>query len=200
MPMMRVAGLPAMIGHEYQVDLSSSTSPMATAREIAIEIMPHFALRVLAGRVCSYGTYAKAIGRDPAKESMVIGQAMHAIGAACVLAGVPVAPLYFVKRADGGWRGVFEADVFERIHVLPHYELLYVTAREYKYTASDFGKVERVLQEVLPRHLRPDQLSPHDIWGIVIHNKNKDSITLLEKAIAKYKMIFDAAKSERDKS
>ena len=81
---------------------------MATARELAIQVLPYFAGYVLAGHVHPYGVYAKAIGRDPAKESMVIGKAMHAIGAVCVLAAIPVAPLYFIKRADGEWRGVFE--------------------------------------------------------------------------------------------
>ncbi len=30
----------------------------------------------------AYGWYAKKIGRSPAKESMVVGMGMHAIGAA----------------------------------------------------------------------------------------------------------------------
>jgi len=52
---------------------------MASAREIGLEVLPHFKENVLAGRVLPYGYYAKATGRDIATESMAIGQAMHAI-------------------------------------------------------------------------------------------------------------------------
>jgi hypothetical protein len=72
---------------------------MATAREIAIEVMPHFAKHVLAGQVAPYGVYAAAIGRNAAKESMVIGKAMHIIGGVCVLARIPVAPLHAFRYA-----------------------------------------------------------------------------------------------------
>jgi hypothetical protein len=150
---------------------------MSTAREIAIEVLPHFAKSVLSGHVFSYGVYAKAIGRNQAKESMVIGKAMHAIGGVCVLVGIPVAPLHFVERADGEWRGVFESAFAERTHVLPHYDLLCVTARIHKYTEKDFERVERALRETLPKYLRPDQLSPHDIWHLAIYSKRKDSTT-----------------------
>ena len=173
---------------------------MASARELAIEVLPHFAKNVLAGHVHSYGVYAKAIGRDPAKESMVIGKAMHAIGAVCVLAAIPVAPLFFIKRADGEWRGVFESDVHERTYVLPHYDLLYITAREFKYSESDFARVEKGLKEVLPKYLRPDQLSPHDIWRWSIYAKLPDSTTPLETALARYQEFFDKAKAARDGS
>ncbi len=74
---------------------------MSSAREIALEVLPHFAENVLAGRVLSYGYYAKAIGRDVAKESIVIGQAMHAIGGVCAIAGIPIAPLHY-DLADHG--------------------------------------------------------------------------------------------------
>lgn len=171
---------------------------MASARELAIEVLPHFAKNVLAGHVRPYGNYAKAIGRDPAKESMVIGKAMHAIGAVCVLAGIPVAPLFFIKRADGEWRGVFESNVDERTYVLPHYDLLYVTAREFEYSTNDFARIEKGLKEVLPKYLRPDQLSPHDIWHWAIYTKLKDSTTPLQRALAKYQELFERAKAERN--
>jgi hypothetical protein len=170
---------------------------MSTAREIAIDVLPHFAKNVLSGHVFSYGVYAKAIGRNQAKESMVIGKAMHAIGGVCVLVGIPVAPLHFVERADGEWRGVFESEFAERTHVLPHYDLLCVTARIHRYTEKDFERVEHALRETLPKYLRPDQLSPHDIWHLAIYSKRKDSTTPWQRAIAIYQAIFDAAQSER---
>jgi hypothetical protein len=172
---------------------------MASAREIAIEVLPHFAKSVLAGHVFPYGYNATAVGRDPATESMVIGKAMHAIGAVCVLAKIPVAPLFFIRRKDGEWRGVFESDVHESTYVLPHYDLLYVTARDFKYSESDFLRVEKGLKEVLPKYLRPDQLSPHDIWHWAIYTKLKDSTTPLEVALARYQELFDEAKAARER-
>src|SRR6266581_811840 len=106
---------------------------MPSAREIALEVLPHFRESVLAGRVLSYGVYAKAIGRDVATESIVIGHAMHAIGGMCAFAAIPVAPLHFVQRADGEWRGIFESDASERTEVLPHYDLLQLAARIHTY-------------------------------------------------------------------
>jgi len=168
---------------------------MPSAREIAIQVLPFFAEEVLAGNVLPYGFYAKAIGRSAAKEAMVIGQAMHAMGAACVLTQIPVAPLHFAKRADDGWRGVFEADSAERLHVLPHYDLLYVTAREFAYSHQDFRRVARVLREVFPKYLKPDQLSPHDLWHVVIYWKLREGGTIFTKALDKCREIYANAKS-----
>lgn len=170
---------------------------MATAREVAIEVLPYFEQSVLAGHVLPYGHYAAGIGRDAAKESMVIGQAMHAIGGVCALCGIPIAPLFFIKRSDGEWRGVFEGNASERQHVLPHYDLLYVTAREYKYTNKDFQRLKRGLTEVLPKHLGPDQLSQHDIWHVAIFSKLKDGTTPFERAVSKYKEIYAEAKASK---
>ena len=136
---------------------------MSSARELALEVLPHFRANVLARSVRTYGFYAKVIGRDAAKESMVIGKAMHAIGGTCAFIGIPVAPLYYVKRADGEWRGIFQSDSIERTHVLPHYDLLTVSARIYDYTEDDFRKIEKALRELFPKYLKPNQLSPHDL-------------------------------------
>jgi hypothetical protein len=57
---------------------------MSTTREIAIDILPHFSSNVLKGNVQTYGYYANKIGRKPEKKSMIIGPAMHLIGAACI--------------------------------------------------------------------------------------------------------------------
>jgi hypothetical protein len=173
---------------------------MSTAREIAIEVLPHFERNVLERRVLSYGVYANAIGRDPAKDSMSIGQAMHAIGGACVLLAIPVAPLYFVKRSDDHWRGVFEADPAESQHVLPHYDLLYVSARMFKYSSKDFQRIDRALREILPKHLRPDQLSPHDIWHLAIYTSRPDGTTSLIRALNRYREILAEIEAERSRS
>jgi hypothetical protein len=173
---------------------------MTSARELAIEVLPHFERAVLAGHVYAYGHYASAIGRSSETESMIIGKAMHAIGAVCVLAKIPIAPLHFVRRADGEWRGVFESNTHERIHVLPHYNLLYVTARDYKYTTSDFARVRKALADVLPKYLPSDQLSPHDIWRWALHAKLKDGRTPWELALARYRELFASIKDARRNS
>jgi len=169
---------------------------MASAREIGLEVLPHFKENVLAGRVLPYGYYAKATGRDIATESMAIGQAMHAIGGMCAFTGIPVAPLHFVRRADGEWRGIFEADVEEKIHVWPHYDLLCLAAKCYAYTEDDFRKIDKGLREVLPRHLRPDQLSPHDIWHLAIHSRLKDS-TPFQRSLERYRQIVETFRAAR---
>jgi hypothetical protein len=170
---------------------------MATAREVAVEVLPHFAEAVIARREYTYGHYAVAIGRSEAKESIVIGQAMHAIGAACVFCAVPVAPLAFVKRADGEWRGVFETDILERQHVLPHFDLLYVTARDFEYSSRDFERVGKALADVLPRHVGPNWLSPHELWTLAVTLKASDGRTVFERAVAKYESLYSEAKARR---
>ncbi len=165
---------------------------MATASEIALALLPQFEKNVLAGKICDYSYYAKTIGRSPAKESIVIGEAMHAIGGACVFCQVPVMPLQYVQRADGKWRGVFEANPIERVHVLPHYELLCKAARVYTYNEKDFRRIERALRGVIPKYLSPHDLgSPHDIWQVAVQSKLKDSTTPFQRALVVYQRIVD---------
>ena len=170
---------------------------MTSAIQLALDVLPHFRTAVLKRHVYTYGHYASAIGRDSATESMVVGKAMHAIGAACVLGAVPLAPLHFVERADGEWRGVFEADASESIHVLPEYNLLYVTARDHHYSERDFERIHRALAVAFPKHLKPDQLSPHDLWHIVIHAKLKDGSTILQQALIKYRELAAQQRANR---
>ena len=158
---------------------------MASAVEIAQQVAPHFAQRVLAGHVCDYALYAKAIGR-PSKEARVIGGAMHVIGAACVIAGVPVAPLHYVQRADGKWRAVFEGDSLERALVLPHFNTLLEAARLHSYKQEEFTLVERVLKNI-PKVLGPHGLdSPHKVWHVALTNKKNKPATPFENALALY--------------
>ncbi|CAG0992689.1 hypothetical protein GPROT1_03162 [Gammaproteobacteria bacterium] len=120
---------------------------------------------------------------------------MHAIGGVCVLAAVPVAPLHFVQRSDGAWRGVFEEDSSERSHVLPHYDVIYVSARDYGYSQQDFARVARGLAEVVPK-----DWSPHKIWHHAIYRKPKGaSDTYFERALAKYNALVDQLRLARRK-
>jgi hypothetical protein len=170
---------------------------MSTARELALELLPHFQRAVEARHVYTYGHYANAIGRNSARDSLAIGQAMHALGAACVLAGVPVAPLHYVERGDSGWTGIFESDPLECLHILPHYDLLYVTAREHSYTTEDFQRIDKALRVVFPKHLKPSQLSPHDLWHVLIYAKLKDGTTILELSLSKYRDMLETLHARR---
>ncbi|NGX16158.1 hypothetical protein [Wenzhouxiangella sp. XN24] len=117
---------------------------------------------------------------------------MHAIGAACVFAKIPVAPIYYVKRADGNRCGVFEEDPLENTRVLPHYNLLYVTAREYQYSAAEFGRLQRGLAEVIP-----NKWTPHFMWHVAIAAKPKGAEqTYFELALATYQKIMGRLRSE----
>lgn len=169
---------------------------MATAREIALEVLPHFTRNVLAGHVFSYGHYAAATGRNSAKESMAIGPAMHAIGAACVFAKIPVAPLYFVKRADCQDAQVFVSDPLENQLVTEHYDTLFVAAREYRYTEQDFQRIEVALREKIP-----NGWSPHYMWHVAVVRKPKDSDeTYFERALDVYKEFIENERQARKKS
>lgn len=123
-------------------------------------------MNVLAGQVCSYGHYAAVTGRNSATEAMAIGPAMHAIGAACVFTKVPVAPLYFVKRADNQDTQIFASDPLENALVTEHYNVLFIAAREYHYTEQDFQRIETVLREKIP-----NDWSPHFMWHVSVVKK-----------------------------
>ena len=171
---------------------------MSTSLELAREVLPHFRANVLRGWVRTYGGYAAAIGRSPAKEAVVIGKAMHLIGAACVMARVPVAPIHFVERADGDWRGIFESAASESIHVLPEWDTLAVSSRIYRYTEADFAKIAKAIEQVIPKHFPAEFQSPRDVWHVLIHNKLKDGSTILERALVRYREIIEEARRARN--
>jgi hypothetical protein len=165
---------------------------MATAREIALEILPHFAENVLARQVFSYGVYAYAVGRDVANGSIAMGPAMHAIGAVCVFARIPVAPLYFVKRSNSQSAQVFTNDPLESQRVLQHYSTLFVAAREYHYSRRDFERLESALRKI------PKDWSPHLMWHVAIAtNPSGYDETFFQRALVVYKEIIGNARKSR---
>lgn len=162
----------------------------STARENAIELVPHFAKCVLAGRVHTYGYYAKLLGRDPEKHAIGLGPAFHAIGAACVYLQVPVAPLYYVRRDDNKRQDIFESDPLEARDVLPHLNLLYVAAREYVYSQADFDRLQEALSEKLPR-----AWSPHRLWHVSLVRCPKNAKeTYFALALERYRDIVRTAR------
>lgn len=172
---------------------------MATAREIAAQVLPHFAENVLAGRRLTYGRYAHLIGRDVATEAITIGQVMHLIGVLCVFRQLPVAPLYFVKRAVGEARQIFASDPTESLHVLPHFDNLYVVAREYQYSEEDFEGINTRLHKVLLEKAPPDW-TPHHLWHLAIWKCPENSEqTYFQRALSKYECIIDELRKQRSK-
>jgi hypothetical protein len=164
---------------------------MSISVEMALKVLPYFTNAVLKRQVYSYGYFATCIGRNSSTDSVALGPVFHAIGAACVVNQVPVAPLYFVEREDGEERNIFESDGMECLNVLPHYDLLYVSAREYIYQPVEFERITSWLS-------RPSvsKLTPHDIWHRAIKWKpNNSEKTYFESALDKYRSFIEENKN-----
>ncbi|MDH4449631.1 MAG: hypothetical protein QE265_03445 [Rhodoferax sp.] len=170
---------------------------MTSALSIAAEVLPHFRANVMSNWTYTYGHYAAAIGRSAAKEGVVIGKAMHVIGAACVMAKVPVAPIHYVERADGEWQGIFERAASESIHVRPHWPTLAVSSRVHRYTDEDFNLVSRLLNELIPRYFKPEWQTPANIWIYLIHTVAENDQTWLQRALASYEEVIAKARAVR---
>lgn len=173
---------------------------MASAHEIALEVLRSFGPNVVARRSpMTYGQYASAIGREPAEYGLAIGQAMHAIGAICVIRQLPVAPLFWVQRANGEPSGVFENDSLERHNIVnsKDIDIMYVVAREYKYSQEEFTGLEAALRKSLASG-NVSKWSPHEIWHLTFRKKPKDcTLTYYQRAMAKYRALFDEIKAQK---
>jgi hypothetical protein len=173
---------------------------MASAHEIALEVLRSFGPNVVAGRApMTYGQYAHAIGKDPQEYGLAIGQAMHAIGALCVVRQLPVAPLFWVQRASGEHQGIFENNPLERQKIIHTKDIdtMYVVAREYKYSIKEFEKLESALKKSLDSG-RISNWSPHEIWRLTFTSKPDGvELTYYERAMARYRELFEAIKVEK---
>ena len=173
---------------------------MASAHEIALDVLRSFGPNVVARRSpMTYGQYAHAIGRDPQEYGLAIGKAMHAIGALCVVRQLPVAPLFWVQRADGEHRGIFESDPLERRIIIQSKDIdtMYVVAREYQYSIKEFEGLESALKKSLDSG-RISHWSPHEIWRLTFTSKpNGQERTYYERAMARYREIFETFKAEK---
>jgi hypothetical protein len=174
---------------------------MASAHEIASDLLRTFAQNVVARRPpWTYGQYATALGKDPRDYGLAVGMAMHAIGAICVVRQLPVAPLFWVRRADNQDAGIFESDSLERKFVIEggNYDTMYVVAREYRYDESEFDKLHQALEKSLASG-KVNEWSPHGIWHLTFAKKPKDSnLTYFERAMARYRALFEEMKRQRD--
>ena len=74
---------------------------------------------------------------------------------------------------------------------------MYVVAREYHYSAEEFTRLEAALQKSLASG-NVANWSPHEIWHLTFFKKPKDStLTYYERAMNRYRELFDAIKSQR---
>jgi len=173
---------------------------MASAHEIAVDVLHSFGMNVVARRPpMTYGQYAALIGRKPAEYGLAVGKAMHAIGALCVIRQLPVAPLYWVERADGGHRGIFESDPLERQHIIEtrDIDVMYVVAREYTYSSLEFNELESALRKSLASG-SVSNWSPHEIWRLTFQKTPKDSpLTYYQRAMDRYRKLFGEIKAQK---
>src|SRR5690606_9950747 len=145
------------------------------------------------------GQYAQAIGKDSREYGLAVGKAMHAIGALCVVKQIPVAPLYWVQRADGEDRGIFESNALERQHIIESKDIdtMYVAAREYKYNISDIDYLEASLRKSIDEK-KITHWSPHEIWQLTFNLKpSGDNRTYYARAMDRYRSILAEIKSKR---
>jgi hypothetical protein len=174
---------------------------MATGQELALKLLPLFAENVVARQERTYGYYAKAIGRDPAKDAISLGPAMHAIGAVCVIQQLPVAPLHWVASANGNRRQVFANDPLESQEILDQgrFDIMYVVAREYRYSMIEFENLHQTLKKLIEK--APPDWTPHFLWHLSIVKKPKgEAITYLERAMLRYTTLFAELKADRSRA
>jgi hypothetical protein len=173
---------------------------MPSAHEIALDVLRSFGPNVVSRRhPLTYGQYAAAIGRDPTEYGLAIGKAMHAIGALCVIQQIPVAPLHWVRPADGKPLKIFESDPKERSYIVESgdIEIMRVVAREYHYRESEFKRLETALKNSLERgHLT--KMPPNELWHLTFIEKPKGlNVTYYERAMIQYREINEQLRMQR---
>lgn len=173
---------------------------MASSYEIAVDVLRAFGPNVVSRRPpMTYGHYASAIGQEPEKYGLAVGQAMHAIGALCVIHQVPVAPLHWIRSANDSYRGIFESDPLERQKIVESKDIddMYVVSREYHYTQEEFDGIENALLKSLESG-RISDWSPHRLWHLIFVKKPAESsLTYYERAMMHYRALLLEIKARR---
>ena len=113
------------------------------------------------------------------------------------MAKIPVAPIHYVERADGEWRGIFEKAAGESVHVLPAWNILAVSSRVHRYTEGDFALIEKLLNELIPKHFPQQWQTPAKIWSYLIDAKPEGEATWIQRAVAAYEQIIANARQAR---
>lgn len=173
---------------------------MASSHEIAVDVLRAFGTNVVSRRPpMTYGHYASVIGQEPEKYGLAVGQAMHAIGALCVIRQVPVAPLHWIRSANDSYRGIFESDPVERQKIIESKDIddMYVASREYHYTQEEFDGIEKALLKSLESgHIAG--WSPHRLWHLTfVKRPAESSFTYYQLAMMRYRALLLELKTHR---
>jgi hypothetical protein len=128
---------------------------------LAHEILPLFRANSLRGLTRTCGYYAFRSGRDP----KAVGYALHLIGAACVLARAPVAPIRFVEQLEEEWRGIFSIAAADSVHA-EAWPAVCAASRLHAYSESDFNHVASVFPQVSVYAQAGE--TPLGLWRVVV--------------------------------
>ena len=73
---------------------------------------------------------------------------------------------------------------------------MYVVAREYRYSMSEFEKLQQAMKKLIAK--APPDWTPHFLWHLAIVNKPKgDTRTYLERAMHRYDTLLAEFKAQR---
>jgi hypothetical protein len=145
---------------------------------LANEILPLLRANTLRGLVRTSGYYAYRSGQS----AVDVGHALHLIGAACVFARVPVAPVHFIEDIQDDWRLIFTVAAADSDHA-DAWPLICTTSRAYAYSESDFEHVATMVRSQLSRY-GLDQQAPLGLWRLVVEQA-------LPQALARYQQVID---------
>lgn len=145
-PTLRV---PTWLYLSWSVNLSHPKTPMPQPLCAARELLPIFRANTVRGLQRTCGYYAFVVGRDV----RTVRDALHLVGAACVLSCVPVAPVRYVEDVETDWRYIFQTVAGNSLHV-GVWATLAAASRVYTYSESDFEGVaialHRDISELAP--------------------------------------------------
>jgi hypothetical protein len=145
---------------------------------LANEILPLFRANTLRGLTRTCGYYAFGSGRVTDD----VGHALHLIGAACVLARVPVAPIRFVEHVEDEWRGIFAIAAADSIHA-GAWPLMCAASRLHTYSESDFEQMAGVLRTQLKACAQAGP-TPLGLWRIVVDHAFAQAAQRYEQIIS----------------
>lgn len=154
---------------------------------LAHEILPLLRANTLRGLTRTCGYYAFRSGQEPAN----VGYALHLIGAACVLAYLPVAPIQFVEHLEDEWRGIFAIAAADSEYA-GAWPLICAASRLHRYSECDFDRVADVVRTQLPAYAKAGE-TPLGLWRVLVDHA-------LAQATARYEQIISLSGLEKTKA
>lgn len=117
----------------------TESKAMAAQHKAAREVLPFIFAATREHRTLTYGTAAKAIGRDPRTNGRFMGGVTDLLDAACAKAGVPMLALYTVRSNTGE----INPEAFGKLPELR--EALLNEARTHVFTEADIAAIGEAL-------------------------------------------------------